>query len=132
MKDLQYEAWIVSEAKAGREYESPQQAHLAFGTGDVMVNPTLNLNGTSGDELLRQVNNVLYALRATEHEMVEAGPHGRDYQHDGTGALYRAARAEHTNRLTLLRDLIACYEQQQGDIDNQMLERESRSTRRAG
>jgi uncharacterized Ntn-hydrolase superfamily protein len=89
------------------------------------MTPTLNLNGTSGAELLEQVNAVLAALRDTHKAMADAGPHGRDYQHDATGESYRVARGEHIERMQTVHNLISAYEKQQESIDSQMLEREA-------
>jgi uncharacterized Ntn-hydrolase superfamily protein len=89
------------------------------------MTPTLNLNGTSGAELLEQVNAVLAALRDTHKAMADAGPHGRDYQHDATGESYRVARGEHIERMQTVYNLISAYEKQQESIYSQMLEREA-------
>jgi hypothetical protein len=128
--------WLVDEAQKGFDYPTVEDARAAFETAGYSwdgwvkgMSPTINLNGTSGEELLRQVNDVLAALRTAEKAMVEASPHGRDYQLDATGDSYRTARAEHIARLTTLHELIRVYEAQQEDIDNQMMEREARKAR---
>lgn len=85
--------------------------------------PTVNLNGTSGDELLAQVSAVLERLRSTQDAMAEASPHGRDYQHDASGADYRVASEEHTARMIQVRELILWYEAAQADIYTQVMDR---------
>jgi hypothetical protein len=96
------------------------------------MNPTVNLNGTSGEELLNQVSAVLAGLRQTQQAMSEATPHGRDYQHDASGESYRAARAEHINRMTQIFELIRWYEESQRNIYDQVTERaEARKARMA-
>jgi hypothetical protein len=62
--------------------------------------PTIHLNGTSGDALLRQIVVALTALRKAREAMCEGAPHGRDYYVQSDPDAFKKARAAHQNRLT--------------------------------
>ena len=69
-----------------------------------MIVPTVHLNGTSKDELLRQVRNAdSWICRAME-ALREAYPNGRDYYPQGPGALKQATE-EHRARIDRLVDI---------------------------
>jgi len=44
-----------------------------------LVTPTVNLNGSSKSDLVRQLMDVLSALHKAEQAICHAMPHGRDY-----------------------------------------------------
>lgn len=69
-----------------------------------MIVPTVHLNGTSKDELLRQVRDAVKALKPAIDALIEAGPNGRDYYLAGPDAL-REAQNEHHLRLSRLRSV---------------------------
>lgn len=46
----------------------------------VLIQPQVNLNGTSRHELVQQQREVLAALHLLQKTMASATPHGRDYQ----------------------------------------------------
>lgn len=62
-----------------------------------MTFPTVHLNGTSGDDLFRQVCEAGSALRRALAAMSEAAPNARDYYPQGDLA-FRAAVREHDER----------------------------------
>ena len=45
-----------------------------------LIQPQVNLNGTSREELVRQLQEVTEKLDAVIRAMAQAQPHGRDYQ----------------------------------------------------
>ena len=83
-----------------------------------MIVPTVHLNGTSKDELLRQVLEADRAINVALSRLHDAAPNGRDYYPAGPGALKQATE-EHRARIDRLVDirteLLALYEA----IDNQ-------------
>lgn len=72
--------------------------------------PTINLNGTSYDELVLQQENVIEKINQAIAAMEEAAPHGRDYilnAHRTSLDIAALARKEHVGRmlqLTRVRD----------------------------
>lgn len=68
--------------------------------------PTIHLNGTSRDELLRGYVNALDALREAEIAVAQTIPHGRDFHVQGDMALERAHR-EHIDRMRKLRGVFS-------------------------
>ncbi len=68
------------------------------------IRPCVNLNGSSGEELVEQVSNQYHALIKLQEALGRACPHGRDYQGADAGR-YTEARAEYDRRRALLRDL---------------------------
>lgn len=69
-----------------------------------LVQPIVNLNGTTKENLVNQLRHVLDALRQVESAMAEANPHGRDYQNsriDGQNLVYAAADAWHERRAVI-------------------------------
>lgn len=74
-----------------------------------MIMPGINLNGTSADALCDQANDVVRAADALLQAMVNAAPHGRDYQH--SKASWDMARYDYNTRATAIRHLRSEYEQ---------------------
>lgn len=78
-----------------------------------MIIPTVHLNGTSKEELSRQVGNAARAVDAARIALTDATPNGRDYYVQGQYALARALD-EHLTRTQRLTDtyneLVALYE----------------------
>lgn len=66
-----------------------------------MMIPTIHLNGTSRDELQRQLIAAIEAVRGAVETVAKAGPHGRDYYPQGPDAI-NTALAEHYARLEKL------------------------------
>lgn len=63
-----------------------------------MIVPTVHLNGTSRDELLKQLTDASEALDAAYNMLKKANPNGRDYYPQGTDVIYKAIE-EHMSRL---------------------------------
>lgn len=63
--------------------------------------PTVHLNGTSREELLRQVQAAGHAVWQARDALAKASPNARDYYPQGELA-YPAARAEHDRRARVL------------------------------
>jgi hypothetical protein len=79
--------------------------------------PIVNINGTSADELVRQVVDILSALREAKMTIENNGPHGRDFQTAPDGTAFRLAQSEHRTRLIRLDAMIKEYE----DIGNAVI-----------
>jgi hypothetical protein len=60
--------------------------------------PTIHMNGTSRDELTRQLEEAGSALQAAIRAVEQACPNGRDYYTQGHDATQEALR-QHANRL---------------------------------
>jgi hypothetical protein len=71
-----------------------------------MMVPTVHLNGTSKEELMRQLRDAYRALVKAMDALAEACPNGRDYYPQGPGA-HGAAMKEHSERFAKL-SAIAC------------------------
>ena len=88
--------------------------------------PSVNLNGTSADVLMKQLRNALDALRTAYDALLDASPHGRDYQigpwswSDAIGA--------HNRRLQKLDEI---KRELQAQLDEVMRQRDEREARRA-
>ena len=63
-----------------------------------MMKPTIHLNGTSSDELSRQLEKVYVACSELIDALSNARPHGRDYYPQGDDAIGKAS-AEHEARI---------------------------------
>lgn len=70
--------------------------------------PTIHSNGTSRDELLRQVCDAGQAIRNALDKMCDAAPNGRDYYPQGDGALKEATQ-EHQSRVARLESVLNEY-----------------------
>lgn len=66
------------------------------------MSPTIHLNGTSREELLRQVCDAVAAVRTAIGALVDMSPNGRDYYPQGSDAINLAVK-EHHARLEKLR-----------------------------
>ena len=64
--------------------------------------PTIHSNGTSRDELLRNLTDAIAALQTAIQEVGRTCPHGRDYYPQGEDAI-REALARHDRRMRDLR-----------------------------
>ncbi len=78
-----------------------------------MMVPTIHLNGTSGEELVRQMSTLARSLRDVLQALQDATPHGRDYypQDDvrgvcGQGAAFMTARQEHISRYNRIESVL--------------------------
>lgn len=69
-----------------------------------LVQPIVNLNGTTRERLVHQQQEVINACDVLLKAMNEAMPHGRDYQLQGPGT-YEAARDAYLERLEYVRAL---------------------------
>lgn len=70
-----------------------------------IITPTVNLNGTSADELLRQNIAAVKAIRDAFRALQTAAPHGRDYQ-TVPEERFRLARHQHNARMEKLDDIL--------------------------
>jgi len=70
--------------------------------------PTIHSNGTSRDELLRQVCDAGQAICDALNKMCDAAPNGRDYYPQGDGALKEATQ-EHRSRVARLESVLDEY-----------------------
>jgi hypothetical protein len=66
--------------------------------------PTVHLNGTSKDELMRQLGAAISAVHHAGVLLGEAAPNGRDFYTQGAEAINDAKR-EHEARLTKLHEV---------------------------
>lgn len=67
--------------------------------------PTLNINGTDGNDLLSDNRAAAKAINDAFALLLKTAPHGRDYQ--GRQDEFHKARAEHSARLSALTHIIA-------------------------
>lgn len=63
--------------------------------------PTVHLNGTSKDDLLKGLENASYCLTQAYEALKQTAPNGRDYYPQGNEALGKATE-EHMDRLRRL------------------------------
>lgn len=75
-----------------------------------MMLPRVNLNGTTGKALLELNLAVVQRLRDAITALLEACPHGRDYQTMAPGA-HREALEDHRARVASLQDVLAEVEE---------------------
>ena len=68
------------------------------------TDPTVHLNGTSRDSLVKQRTDIADALGDVEKAIGQAWPHGRDFYPQGPDALSAAQQVWH-ERANLLADL---------------------------
>jgi hypothetical protein len=66
--------------------------------------PTIHLNGTSREELIRQLRVASEALLEARRALERTAPHGRDYYPQGKGAIQQA-QTEHYERLRRIDDV---------------------------
>lgn len=79
---------------------------MSKGRETMLAAPTIHSNGTSRDELLRQMCDATDALHRAIEVLASAGPNGRDYYPQGPDAIKRAT-AEHQDRLSRLQSVQA-------------------------
>jgi hypothetical protein len=73
-----------------------------------IITPQYSLNGTSAQSLAEQFDAARQAVQAAIDAIIDAAPHGRDYQHDPSQ--YEKARDEYEMRLQRLRGVMNDYE----------------------
>lgn len=64
--------------------------------------PTLHLNGTGADSLIRDYENALRAVRTAQQALNQSAPHSRDYYVSADRDEGRRAIAEHQRRVEKL------------------------------
>ena len=78
-----------------------------------MVTPTVHLNGTSAEELMRLFADAGAAVQTAMKAVEDAGPNGRDYYPQGPGML-TVAIGEHVDRIgklnSVYKDLVALHD----------------------
>lgn len=74
-----------------------------------MMLPTIHLNGTHPRDLLADLMDAMAAVRTALHTVTKAGPNGRDYYPQGSGAIH-IAMEEHEQRLAHLRTVLTDLE----------------------
>jgi hypothetical protein len=77
---------------------------------DLIMAPSVHINGTSKEELLNQVLDVLICLRAALEAMAKAAPHGRDYYVQTSHAIHHAI-SQHMYRCRTIHELVGEYQQ---------------------
>jgi hypothetical protein len=70
-----------------------------------MIRPTLNINGSSADDLIEPRIAAYEALQAVKEALVKVTPNGRDYPGDTAQCV--TDREAHYDRLATLRDIAA-------------------------
>lgn len=80
--------------------ESALKAYM----NEIMIMPTLHLNGTSKNALLDQYCDAAHAVDAAITSLCENGPNGRDYYPQGDDA-FTQARDQHEARVKKLREV---------------------------
>lgn len=75
-----------------------------------MMIPTIHLNGTSKEQLLRELEEILIALEGAKKKMEKQTIHGRDYYPQGHEAL-QAAVKEGIGRFQRLRSITREFEE---------------------
>ena len=89
-----------------------------------MRTPTIHRNGTSPDELTRQIAEAGVALRHAMKALSDAAPHGRDYYPQGPDALQDAVR-EYNTRMERLESVYRDLTELHQAIADVMAARES-------
>lgn len=69
-----------------------------------LTKPTVHLNGTSRESLMRQYEDAGAALNAAFRKLVEASPNARDYYVQDCFA-FAAAQREHEDRLARIKSV---------------------------
>jgi hypothetical protein len=77
--------------------------------------PTVHLNGTSGEELLAQLNTAILQLIQARRAVVAAAPNGRDYYLQGDQAL-QLVMAQHERRCADLSRMLAEVEEMRDHV----------------
>lgn len=76
----------------------------------IILKPTININGTSARELLKQQCLAIQTLRAAISTVQSAAPNGRDYQTALPGT-FHLAQVGHIDRLARLESVMSELEQ---------------------
>lgn len=87
--------------------------------------PTVHLNGSGADSLLKQFRAVGEAVHSAIEALTAAAPHGRDYYVQG-GDAFAEAQAEHLERLAALQKILKDYQTLAIDVSNQRAGRYTR------
>lgn len=87
-----------------RQQELYHAAHKILDIGELapLVVPGVNINGTSANELVQQLIDVVKAIDILDEAFARANPHGRDFQISGGDKLAEIARAAWRQRRLLL------------------------------
>ena len=97
---------LMTELRDFDESFSTEMIELESATSDAgqpsLTVPTVHLNGTSREELLRQVQDAGQAVWQALDALAKASPNSRDYYPQGVAA-YSAACGEHERRCRALR-----------------------------
>lgn len=71
-----------------------------------LVVPTIHINGTSEEELVRQYSNAVRFLQAGRDALAQTAPHARDYYiHKDKGVLAKATQ-QHEARMRKVKEVI--------------------------
>ena len=95
-----------------------------------MLVPTVHLNGTSAENLTRQLIEARRALRNALQAVDETAPNGRDYYPQGEGAIGVATR-EHLSRLERIQAVLGELNEMLEGVQEQADARLRRNPRRA-
>jgi hypothetical protein len=87
----------------GADFESQTERSSDMTITDLII-PTVHLNGTSREELVRVRCDVFHALRDVEKALCQMSPNGRDY-YVVPGSL-RKAQAQHQRRMETIKSLM--------------------------
>jgi adenylate kinase family enzyme len=68
--------------------------------------PRKTLNGSSFEQLLKDVNAIVVNFQKLEHTLLRAYPHPRDYRSDDD---YQKANAQHEQHLKVIQELQELY-----------------------
>ena len=74
-------------------------------TAEILTFPTVHLNGTSRDELLRQLLDADLALSTALAKLRQASPHARDYYVSQDPDAFKKARSQHDARCKAIFDV---------------------------
>ena len=86
-------------------------------TEQILV-PTVHLNGTSKDELIRQFSEAICAVHEAGRKLAAACPNGRDLYVQGPGAILDAMR-QHEDRLKRIKSVATELETILEKVDEQ-------------
>ena len=89
------------------------------------VVPTIHMNGTSVEELMRVRDDFYVALNEAREKLAQAGPNARDFEPEA----FTAVLAQHQRRFTILNSLMAEIEVEMAYLDQVRMARENRDDR---
>ena len=87
-----------------------------------MKTPTIHLNGTSGEELLKNANNAIKAAREFTTALVEIMPNARDFYPQGEQAA-KDAQAAYLEMMQKVHDIRQELEEYRAGISTEMRKR---------